>query len=133
MFNSLLNIIPSVLDKVIPDPKLKAEAKIKLLELQQQGQFKDTELALSAIIAESQSKDKWTSRARPTFLYVVYILILSSVPFSILFAVNPESAKDVAEGFGMWLKAIPNELYTLMGVGYLGYTGARTFDKRKKQ
>lgn len=129
----LLSIGSKLIDKILPDPKAKQEAKLKLMELEQSGEFKETELALSAIIAESQSKDKWTSRARPSFLYVVYLLILSSIPFSVLFAFNPDSAKAVAEGFKMWLEAIPNELYTLMGVGYLGYTGARSYDKVKKK
>jgi len=29
------------------------------------------------------------------------------------------------------LAAIPDSLYTLFGAGYLGYTGARSFDKIK--
>jgi hypothetical protein len=37
----------------------------------------------------------------------------------------------VAEGFKAWLDAIPKELYGLFGVGYVGYTGARTYEKYK--
>jgi hypothetical protein len=86
-----------ILDKVIPDPAQKAAAKLQLLQLQQTGELKEMETALSAIIAEAQSADPYTSRARPSFLYVVYILLLSSIPMGILFAYSPETAKDVTE------------------------------------
>ena len=33
--------------------------------------------------------------------------------------------------FKDWLNAIPEPIITLFGVGYLGYTGARTVDKVK--
>ena len=65
-----------ILDKVIPDPAQKAAAQLQLLQLQQNGDLKEMETALSAIIAEAQSADPYTSRARPSFLYVVYILLL---------------------------------------------------------
>jgi len=32
-----------IIDKIIPDPKAKAEAKIKLLEVQQAGELKEIE------------------------------------------------------------------------------------------
>ena len=35
------------------------------------------------------------------------------------------------DGFNGWLSAIPEEIITLFGVGYLGYTGARSYDKFK--
>jgi hypothetical protein len=43
----------------------------------------------------------------------------------------PALAEAVANGMKMWLGAIPEDLYTLFGVGYLGYAGARTWEKRK--
>ena len=121
-----------ILDKVIPDPAQKAAAKLQLLQLQQTGELKEMETALSAIIAEAQSADPYTSRARPSFLYVVYILLLSSIPMGILFAYSPETAKDITAGFKAWLDAIPEPIITLFGVGYLGYSGMRTLDKRAK-
>lgn len=120
-----------IIDKVIPDPEAKAAAQLKLMELQQQGQLKELEVAMSAIIAEAQSSDPYTSRARPSFLYVIYILLLSSLPFSVLYAVNPEIAAEIVAGFKAWLEAIPEPYITLFGVGYLGYSTARSIDKRK--
>lgn len=121
-----------IIDKVIPDPQAKIEAKQKLLELQQNGEFRELEEASKNIRQEAMSQDKWTSRARPSFLYVVYIIILSSLPFALFFMYDPVNAKEMAEGFKYWLHAIPDAMWTLFGAGYLGYVGARSFDKKIK-
>jgi hypothetical protein len=122
-----------IIDKLFPDAAQRAEAKARLLELEQKGELTELNRGYDAIIAEAQSNDRWTSRARPTFLYVVYILILASLPFAVLFAFIPEKATAVSQGFGLWLKAIPDELWWLMGAGYLGYSASRSYDKRRKQ
>ena len=97
----------------------------------QSGELKEIELSLSAIVAEANSSDPWTSRARPSFLYVIYLMILMSIPMGFLFAFKPEVAQAVTTGVNAWLMAIPEPLYTLFGIGYLGYTGARTWDKSR--
>ena len=127
----LLPVIGSVLDKVIPDPKAKEQAKLELAKQLQEGKLKETEQQLSAIVMEAKSTDPWTSRARPAFLYVVYILILMSIPMAIVHAFNPDIAMRLIDGFNGWLSAIPEEIITLFGIGYLGYTGARSYDKFK--
>ena len=127
----LLPVVGSVLDKVIPDPKAKEQAKLELAKQLQEGKLKETEQQLSAIVMEAKSTDPWTSRARPAFLYDVYILILMSIPMAIVHAFNPDIAMRLIDGFNGWLSAIPEEIITLFGVGYLGYTGARSYDKFK--
>lgn len=104
---------------------------LKLVELEQSGRLNEVKIQLSAILAEANSKDPWTSRARPTFLYVIYTMILISIPMGFLGYYHPELAKATAEGMDFWLKAIPEELWTLFGIGYLGYTGGRTWEKTK--
>jgi hypothetical protein len=86
---------------------------------------------LSIAVAESQSTDKWTSRGRPSFLYVMYLMILAAIPVGILHAFDPEMSANIAIGMGNWLKAIPTEMWWLFGAGYLGYTGARGLEKMK--
>ena len=132
ILTSLLPLVSDVLDKVVPDPKAREAAKLKLIQEAQAGKLKEVEKQLSAIVAEAQSKDPWTSRARPTFLYVVYLLILVSIPMALVHAFNPELALRLIEGFHGWLAAIPESIITLFGVGYLGYTGARSYDKYKR-
>lgn len=120
-----------LIDKLFTSDAERLEAKQKLIALEQAGKLEETRVALSAILAEAQSADPWTSRARPTFLYVVYVLILTAIPMAVVYAVNPDTAKALVDGFHAWLAAIPEPYLTLFGVGYLGYTGTRTFEKVK--
>ena len=46
-------------------------------------------------------------------------------------AVDPSKADAIAVGMTSYLRALPDELYTLFGTGYLGYTAARTWGKVK--
>jgi len=128
---SLLDIGGKLIDKLIPDPAEKAKAQLELMRLQQSGELDELKTRMSAIISEAQSADPWTSRARPSFLYVCYFLILMAVPMGVLSAFSPATATAIADGFRAWLAAIPSDIITLMGVGYLGYTGARSWDKTK--
>ena len=129
--DTLLEMGLKIIDKVTPDPEAKAKAQLDLLRLQQEGEFKELEMRMNAILAEAQSQDKWTSRARPSFMYVMYIMILFSIPMGILSAINPAAAVAIAAGMKAWLAAIPTEFVQLFGVGYVGYAAARTVDKIK--
>jgi hypothetical protein len=128
--SGLLELGGTIIDKIWPDPEARDRAKLELLKQQQAGEFKELEARYSAIVAEAQSSDRWTSRARPSFLYVMYILLLASIPFGLATVVAPDAAARFAEGFRAWFTAIPGDLYALMGAGYLGYAGFRTMDKR---
>lgn len=130
---ALLGVGEKLIDKFFPDPEEAAKKKLELATLHQKGELKEMEVSMSAIVAEANSKDPWTSRARPSFLYVVYIIILSAIPMGVLHAVSPETAVNVSTGFKAWLDAIPEPMWTLFGAGYLGYAGARSFDKAKKK
>jgi hypothetical protein len=127
----IFGLAGKLLDKLFPNPTERAEAEAKLQALHLSGDLKKIELQLSAIVMEAQSSDPWTSRARPGFLYVVYLYILSALPFGVLFAFDPALAKGVTDGMTAFLAAIPGEMWALFGAGYLGYTGARTVEKRK--
>lgn len=105
-----------------------AELALKIQELETNIE----NARMNVVIAESQSQDKWTSRGRPMFLYVMYIMLLSSIPMGIVYTISPITAENVQTGFGNWLRAIPSDLYTLFGAGYLGYGAFRTYDKTKK-
>ncbi len=75
--------------------------------------------------------DRWTTRARPTFLYVIYIIILWTIPMSMVAAVSPALARQMTTGIAAYLAAIPDALWTLFGTGYLGYTAARSWGKAR--
>lgn len=127
----IIELGAKLLDKLIPDPAEKARAQLELIKLQQEGQFKEIEVSLKAILAEAQSADPWTSRARPSFLYVVYVLILFSLPMGLLSAFSPDTARDVATGMKEWLSAIPTPIVDLFTYVMLGYVGARSVEKVK--
>lgn len=131
VLSSVAPIASELIDNLFETEEEKAEAKLKLAKLEQQGQLKNLEIQMSAIVAEARSTDPWTSRARPSFLYVVYLFILAAIPMGFLFAFNPAVADAVIQGVQGWLAAIPEPMWVLFGTGYLGYTGARTWDKIK--
>jgi hypothetical protein len=131
ILGALLGVGGKIIDKLFPDPTKAAEAKLRLMQLEQAGELKSLEVSMSAILAEANSKDPWTSRARPSFMYVIYLMILAAIPMGILHAFNPQMANSIAVGMKEWLSAIPTALWSLFGAGYLGYTGARSFDKSK--
>lgn len=132
LLGPILGIGEKLIDKLIPDPKAKAAATLKLAELQQRGELKELETSMSAILAEAESSDPWTSRARPSFMYVIYVMILASLPMGILTAFKPEMAAAISAGMQAWLAAIPDSLWGLFGAGYLGYSASRTYDKNSR-
>ena len=129
VLDSLLGPITSLLDRIIPDKAERDAAKLQLLEAQNSQEFNLLNTQLSAIVAEANSKDPWTSRARPSFLYVMYVMILWALPMGIVSAFRPDVAIAIGHGMNAYLGGIPEPLYTLFGTGYLGYTAARQWGK----
>ena len=132
MIGGIIEIGGKIVDKLIPDPVERDKARAKLIEQQQAGEFKELDARMSAIVAEAQSDNFLTSAARPAFMWVMYIMILSSIPFGFLFAFMPEVAEAVIVGMRNFLAMIPTEMWTVFGAGYLGYTTNRSNDKARK-
>ena len=131
LLDGLIGPIAGIIDKIVPDPKARDEAKLKLLALQGSQELEQIKTQMAAIIAEAQSTDPWTSRARPSFLYVMYALLLWAIPMGLIAAVRPQMAADIAAGMNAYLSGIPEPLYALFGTGYLGYTAARSWGKAR--
>jgi len=131
ILEAVVGPVAKLLDKLIPDPAARDRAKLELLKLQGDQEMQAIGAQMQAIVAEAQSADPWTSRARPSFLYTMYALILWAIPMGLIAAVHPDMAKGIAEGMTGYLRGIPEELYALFGTGYLGYTAARTWGKVK--
>lgn len=125
----LLDAGSRLLDRLIPDPTEREKAKLALLQAEGQLALQEMQVSLSAILAEASSSDPWTSRARPTFLYVIYGMILLCVLGAIVGIWWPAHVSQAAENLNKLLGAVPESLWWLFGVGYLGYTGARSLDK----
>ncbi len=131
LLDAIIAPVSKLLDRIIPDPQARDRAKLELLKLQGDQEASAIATQMQAIVAEAQSPDPWTSRARPSFLYVMYALILWSIPMGLIAAAKPDVASAIGSGMTSYLRGFPDELYTLFGTGYLGYTAARTWQKVK--
>lgn len=125
----LFDIGKALIDKLIPDPAANAAAQLELMRLDQNGQLSQLQLQMSAILAEANSQDPWTSRARPTFMYLFYVLIAFMVMGAPMIGVLYPDTMDlffmnVSKGFN----AIPQELWWTFSAGYLGYSGSKSFE-----
>lgn len=108
----------------VPADQAEAHAfELQKMQMDLAGKLQDAltseiEAASANIRAEETSGDKYTARSRPTFLYLVEaILGWNFIVLSLL------------KHWGLGPLQLPQELYWLFGSGYLGYTGARTWEK----
>ena len=130
--SSILDFGGKIIDKIFPDKTEAERAKVALAKAQMDGELDELKTLLAPFLAEAQSTDKWTSRARPSFFYVMYLLILMGVPMGILSVFDPQAATTVANGLKSWLTAIPSDLWYVFGAGFSVYTVARSrWDKRQ--
>ena len=129
ILGSLIAPLTALIDKIIPDKTAREQAKLELIRLEGSQELDLLQARIAAIVAEANSADPWTSRARPSFLYVMYAMILLSVPMGLLAAFEPQTANAVASGMNAYLNGLPEPLYALFGTGYLGYTVARQWGK----
>jgi len=120
-----------LVDDLFTSDDERAKAKLALVKMQQDGRLAERAQEMSVVLSDSQSKDPWTSRARPSFLYVFYILLLWAIPTGVLAIFNPEAADAMGLGFKAWLDGIPEEAWTAFWICFTGYTGARTYEKHK--
>jgi hypothetical protein len=131
LIEAIVGPVSKLLDKLIPDPEARDQAKLELIKLQGDQEMAAIGAQMQAIVAEAQSADPWTSRARPSFLYVMYVMILWAIPMGLIAAADPRMAMGIGSGMTAYLRGLPEELYALFGTGYLGYTAARTWGKVK--
>jgi hypothetical protein len=103
---ALLDIGGKILDKVFPDPAQAEQAKLKLLEMQQNGELAkiaaDTaeQQELTARLQADMSSDSWLSKnIRPMTL--VFILIVYTT-FAGLSAADIEVNNNYVELLGQW-------------------------------
>ena len=135
LLGPIADIAGDILKRVLPAEKMseaeraKVETEFKVALLTAEDKVLQTRM--SAIVEEAKSSDPWTSRARPSFLYVMYVMILISIPMGITSAISPSTAADIAEGMKSWLQAIPDALWAMFGTGYLGYVVTREYGKKQ--
>lgn len=114
----------ALLDQVLPDKYLRDKAKLELIALAGDPAWPGMPEA-----DQPAGKDRWITRARPTFLYVMYAMILAALPMGVIAGFRPQTADAIARGIAGYLGSLPDALYALFGTGYLGYTAARQWGK----
>ena len=90
-------------------------AQIALQKNAQDELAREIEAASANIRAEASSGDKYTSRARPSFVYATLGIMAAN------YVVFPLAGKPPL--------AFPDALFWLFGSCMLGYTGARSWEK----
>lgn len=128
-----LNIGSKILDKVIPDPAQKAEAKLKLLELQQAGELKVLDAEMQIALAQNETNkveaadpSLFKSGWRPAVGWVC----VAGLTYTFL------GQPLLSWASGVWAIPAPpsldmGDLFTLLA-GMLGLGGFRTFEKFKR-
>jgi hypothetical protein len=129
----VLGIGNKLIDHFFPDADEAALRKAQLFQMQLDGETKQLEVSMSAIIAEANSEHKLVALARPMFMYLFYLVVIFlTLIFPIIGIFKPEAMSlfytNVAQGF----TAIPEAMWWTFTSGYLGYTGAREFGKHSK-
>lgn len=125
-----------ILDKVIPDPQAKAAAQLKVLELQQAGQFKELDADLQIMLAqaainqeEAKSPDNFRGGWRPAVGWV------GVIGMGYMAIIRPLLPWTVAV-FGIDVPPLPpidtEELMILL-TGILGLGGMRTVERLKSK
>jgi len=122
-----------IIDKVIPDPAQKAEAQLKLMTLQQAGEFKqldaDLQMALGQMEinkVEAGSGNRFDSGWRPFLGWVC------GVAFAMKYLGGP-IAFMIAQFFGKHIDLPPLDIIEMMPVlfGMLGLGAYKTYEKVK--
>lgn len=126
-----LKLVDDIFRQLFPDPKDEAAAKAVILKAQADAAIAQIQQQMSVMLEEARSPDPWTSRARPSFLYVIYVLVLAAIPMGIISAISPEIGHRIITGMKDWLAAIPDNLWEAFWICFLGYTGSRSFEKIK--
>ena len=104
--DALLSIGSKLIDKLIPDPQAKADAQLKLLEMQQNGELAQ----LNADVAEQKDvsdrwkadlgSDSWLSKnIRPMTLIAI---LAGYFTFAMMSAYGIDTNKSYVELLGQW-------------------------------
>lgn len=129
---ALLDTGLKIIDKVIPDPQAKAAAQLKLMEMQQSGQFKEMEVDLALAIGqmeinkvEAASPDLFRGGWRPGAGWVC----VAGLAYQFL----AQPLLEWASGINHWAAPPDLDLEQLLGLlaGLLGLGAYRTVERIK--
>lgn len=120
---AVLGLGAKLIDKFIPDPEAKAKAQLELLKMQQDGDLKELDASIQAIVAEAQSEHWLAANWRPITMLTFVAIIANNyilAPYtSLMFNVSVQLQ-------------IPPDMWDLLKIGLGGYVVGRSVEKTAK-
>lgn len=125
---SLINCVPTLIDRLIPDKTEAAKVKLRYLELQQNGELSAIASASKIIVAETQSESwlarNWRPLTMTMFSTVTTLIIFNNhilIPYVSFFCHVQFPSLE-----------LPKQMWELLFIGIGGYIGCRTAEKLVK-
>lgn len=132
MLNVLIPVIGTLLDKVLPDPKMAAEAKFKIIELAQKGELANLESDVKLAIAQTEinkeeaSTDMFRGGWRP------FIGWICGIGLALQFIVSPLFTWfSLLLGYNIEFPILDSNVLMTLLFGMLGLGTLRTTEKLK--
>lgn len=132
MLNLLIPLIVTLLDKVLPDPKMAAEAKFKIIEMSQKGELASLEADVKLAIAQTEvnkveaSTDKFRGGWRP------FIGWICGLGLGIQFIISPLFTwVSLLLGYNVIFPILDSDVLMTLLFGMLGLGTLRTTEKLK--
>lgn len=129
MISDIIELLKTAADRFIPDTNKRKEAKEALDHLTVSGDLEFRTKGQEIAAHEAKSDDKWTSRARPSFLYILYFYLLLAPVFGLFFMIDPVRAGNAVKGMELFLAAIPDQMWQVLWICFGVYGVARSTDK----
>jgi len=120
---AVLGFGTKLIDKLWPDPAKAAEAKIKLLALEQEGQLTELVKAADIITAEAKSEHWLTANWRPITMLTFVVIIANNYILYPYLALFWDSAPKLT---------LPPDMWDLLKIGLGGYVVGRSVEKTAK-
>ncbi len=117
---AIIPIVGTVLDKLFPNKETAQKAKLKVIEMQQNGELAGLDAQMKIIVAEANSQHKLAAIWRPLIMLMFGFIIFNNYilyPYLSLFF---EEAP---------MLEIPVDLWELIKIGLGGYVVGRSSEK----
>lgn len=124
MIAALIPVIGTVIDKIFPDREEAAKAKLRMLELEQQGAFQDIQIRGDIIKEEAKSEHFITAAWRPITMLVFVFIVANN------YILAPYV--DLFFDTNIYLE-LPSQLWDLLQIGLGGYVVGRSAEKMMKE
>lgn len=119
MFESILDIGSTIIDKIWPDAGEREKARLRLMELHNKGELAEIENRVKVIAAEMNGN--WLQRSwRPILMLTIIAIVANNYllyPYISLFWIDAPKLE------------LPERLWSLMQLGLGGYVFGRSAEK----